>query len=216
MATADRAELLPERCLPSLLGQTYRNLQIVVVGDHCTDDTERRLAGLRDSRVQFANLPERGPYPRSVRDRWYVAGSKAMNAAMAQCEGQFITHLDDDDCHESERIERLVQCCLEKRVEFCWHPFWNEQADGTWRSIGDGRFAVNQMTTGSVFYHRYFRCIEWDVMAYRADEPGDWNRFRKIKLLRPATYFVQESLLRHFREQNRSAPAALDGERLLD
>ena len=64
VATCDRAELLVSRCLASLQRQTYPNLQMVVVGDHCTDDTEPRLAAIRDDRLVFENLGVRGPYPR--------------------------------------------------------------------------------------------------------------------------------------------------------
>jgi hypothetical protein len=73
--------------------------------------------------------------------------------------------------------------------------------DGEWRLIGDGRFAVGQITTGSIFYHRYFARIRWDPLAYRLDEPGDWNRLRKIKVLRPKLHFVPEPLLHHYRER---------------
>ena len=172
VATADRADLLLERCISSLLAQTYRNLQIVVVGDHCTDDTEDRLARLRDSRISFMNLPERGPYPRAGRERWCVAGSNAMNAALAQCQGHFVTHLDDDDRYTSDRIERLVQVSLEQKAELCWHPFWAERDAGNWELAGDGRFSVNQVNPGAVFYHRYFSRFKWDPLAYRVDEPG--------------------------------------------
>ena len=113
VATMDRADVLLERSIASLLAQSYRNIQVVVVGDNCTDDTERRLAALRDDRIQFVNLPERGPYPHPGSDRWCVAGSNAMNHALSLCEGQFITHLDDDDAMVPHRIEALVAAALE-------------------------------------------------------------------------------------------------------
>lgn len=216
VATADRADLLLERCISSLLAQTYRNLQIVVVGDHCTDDTEDRLARLRDSRISFINLPERGPYPRAGRERWCVAGSNAMNAALAQCQGHFVTHLDDDDRYTSDRIERLVQVSLEQKAELCWHPFWAERDAGNWELAGDGRFSVNQVNPGAVFYHRYFSRFKWDPLAYRVDEPGDWNRFRKIKMLRPRMHFFAEPLLYHHRERQQPEVLTVEGERFLD
>src|SRR5690349_20591388 len=36
VATFNRGRLLTERCIPSILGQTYRNLELIVVGDGCT------------------------------------------------------------------------------------------------------------------------------------------------------------------------------------
>jgi hypothetical protein len=215
VATADQAELLSERCIPSLLAQTYRNLQIIVVGDHCTDDTEDRLAQFGDDRITFMNLPERGPYPRPGHDRWCVIGSNAMNAALANCQGHFITHLEDDDCYTTDRIERLVQVCLEQKAEFCWHPFWAQLDTGKWEVIGDGRFSANQLTPGAVFYHRYFSRFKWDPSAYRLNESGDWNRLRKIKMLRPKVHFLAEPLLQHHCERQQTR-ATVEGERFLD
>src|SRR5205807_3935973 len=75
VATMNRSDLLIERCLTSLVNQSYRNIQIIVVGDHCTDDTGSRIAQLRDDRISFHNLPSRGPYPPPGIDRWRVAGT---------------------------------------------------------------------------------------------------------------------------------------------
>ena len=75
VATMDRADMLVERAIRSLRAQTYRNLQIVVVGDHCLDDTGTKLSALRDDRIGSENLPERGPYPPPGPDRWRVAGA---------------------------------------------------------------------------------------------------------------------------------------------
>ena len=216
VATLDRADLLLERSITSLRAQSYRNLQIVVVGDNCSDDTALRLAAVRDDRIQFINLPERGPYPRPGIDRWSVAGCKAMNHALSLCEGQFVTHLDDDDAMVPHRIEKLIAEALQNRADFLWHPFWYENRDGTWVRLGNGRLELGQVSTGSIFYHRYFAQFPWDVRAYRLGEPGDWNRLRKIKLLRPRTCFVDEPLLYHHVEQSQPAFVARGGEQFLE
>jgi hypothetical protein len=202
VVTAERADLLLERSVASILAQTYRNLQIVIVGDHCPGDTGHKLAQLRDDRISFTTLPERGPYPPLERERWFVARANAQNAALAQCEGHFITHLDDYDRFASVRIEQLVQACLAQRVEFSWHPFRAQREAGDWEVIGDGRFSVDQVNSGAVFYHRYFTRFKWDPLAYRLDEPGDWNRFRKIRMLQPRMLFFAEPLLDHYQKHD--------------
>src|SRR5580704_16824391 len=45
IATAGRLELLMQRALPSVLGQTYENLEILVVGDGCADEVAVAVNG---------------------------------------------------------------------------------------------------------------------------------------------------------------------------
>jgi hypothetical protein len=216
VATSDRAELLVDRCIRSLRNQTYSNVQIIVVGDHCIDDTGHRLAQLRDDRIVFENLPRRGPYPRPGAARWQVAGSNAMNRALELAEGDFIAHLDDDDEATSDRIENLLHFAQSENFELIWHPFWYENLDGTWRRIGNGELKLGQVTTGSVFYHHFLTRIKWDVYAFRLDEPGDWNRFRKIKALRPRMAFLEDCLTFHYKEQNQGPFVHQLGEEFID
>ena len=100
-----------------------------MVGDHCTDDTEYQIAKLRDDRITFVNLPERGPYPPAGQDRWRVAGTYAANEAIRLSQGAFLTHLDDDDIFVPDRLEVLVQAAQQDRADFLWHPFWSEATE---------------------------------------------------------------------------------------
>jgi hypothetical protein len=215
IATMDRIDLLAGRCIPSLLAQTYGNIEIVIVGDNCIDNTAERLAAFGDPRIHYVNLGERGPYPRPGRDRWYVAGSTAMNHALTLCRGEFITHVDDDDAMVPRRIEVLTQKALETKADFLWHPLLYQVPDGSWIHVGNGRVELNQIGTGSIFYHRYFARFLWDVFAYRLGEPGDWNRIRRIKMLRPRLLYVEEPLAYHYDAQH-TPFAPRTGERFLE
>jgi hypothetical protein len=215
-ATAGRPKLLVERCLKSIQEQTYTNLQIIVIGDHCIDDTAERIAELNDSRIEFHNLPKRGPYPRPGIERWQVAGAYPGNVSESLAKGQFITYLDDDDRYEPERIATLLAVAQERHAEFIWHKFWFLQPDGSWKLWGNGNLERNQLGTSMVFYHNFFRRIPWDVYAYRISEPGDWNRLRKIKYLRPNMVFVEKPLTWYYKNYEVAPFAAQEGEEFLD
>ena len=202
IATYNRSSLLLERSLDSILNQTYRNLQVIVVGDHCDDDTMDLLAGINDPRLEYTNLPVRGPYPENARRRWMVAGSPAMNEGLRRANGAFVTHLDDDDRHPAHRVELLVGEAQKRKAELLWHPFRREMADGSWFVVDAPEFAVNQATTSSIFYHSWLARIHWDVDAHYSLEPGDWNRLRKMVWLDVKRERVNEVLLDHYREQN--------------
>ena len=202
VATYDRARLLTERCLPSVLAQTYPRLELIVVGDGCTDDTESRIAKIHDARLRFINLPVRGQYPENPDRRWFVAGTHAMNAAMALARGDYVTHLDDDDEYLADRLEKLVRFAVAHACDFVWHPFWYEDGDGRWALNTADEFALGQVTTSSVLYRAWFARIQWDLDAYLLMEPGDWNRFRRIKYISQACMRYPEPLLRHYRERS--------------
>jgi glycosyltransferase involved in cell wall biosynthesis len=204
IATYNRGRLLVERSLKSILNQDYPHIEIIVVGDCCTDDTEARIRELGDSRVRFVNLPERGRYPDNPEWRWMVAGTVPMNLALSLARGDFITHLDDDDEHPKDRVAKLVSFIRESKAEFVWHPFWRETSDGKWEFKPCPQFRRYDVTTSSIFYHRWFAQIPWDIHAYKYREPGDWNRIRKFKYfgVRPVRY--PEPFLRHFMERNQA------------
>src|SRR5215208_7166646 len=144
-----------ERALTSLLAQTYTNLQVIVVGDHCTDETAEQIARLDDRRISFVNLPRRGPYPRDPLDRWRVAGTAPGNRALELVEGDFVTHLDEDDIYEPRRIEILLQNIRVARADLVFHRFQWQGLDGSWMQRGNGSFVHAQISTGTILYHRY-------------------------------------------------------------
>jgi hypothetical protein len=206
VATYNRGELLVERCLRSILSQDYQNLEVIVVGDCCSDDTSERIGRISDPRLSFVNLPERGIYPTKAEWRWMVAGTTPLNHALRLARGQFITHLDDDDEYATNRIRSLVDFSQKQRAEFVWHPFWAEVASGKWKLNQAEWLASGYVTTSAIFYHQWFTCIPWDINAYRLHEPGDFNRIRKIKYFGLNAQRFPEPLLWHYKERNRRQP----------
>lgn len=207
VSTYNRGRLLTERCIPSILAQTYENLDIVVVGDHCTDDTEERVSRIRDPRLRFYNLPERPIYPEELERRWMVAGTCATNKAYSMARGDCVTHLDDDDEYLPDRIEKLVSFATANGCDFVWHPFWWQQNDGGWLLRESESFACGQVTNSSVLYRSWFLKFPSDINSHMLLEPGDWNRFRKIKYIHPVCMRYPEPLLKHYREGTRKAAA---------
>lgn len=199
--TYNRADLLLSRSVRSVLEQTYSNIQLLVIGDQCSDNTEKSMAMVKDSRVQFVNLPERGSYPDNPSWRWMVAGTKPMNFALDLAEGDFICQLDDDDEFLPERLEKLVQFMQKERCDVAWHPFLNEVKPGRWRTKRCQYFRRYHVTNSSVLSHGWFRNIKFDPSAFRLNEPGDWNRFRKFVYLGASFARYPDPLVRHFSER---------------
>jgi glycosyltransferase involved in cell wall biosynthesis len=206
IATYNRAQLLRERSLRSAMEQTHRNIEIIVVGDACTDETAEVMAQVTDLRVRFVNLAQRGDYPDDPRLRWMVAGTAPVNHALSIARGDFITHLDDDDEHAPERVEQLLSFIRETRADLVFHPYRYELDNGEWLINDAEYFDLGQVTSSSIFYHHCLRRIPWDPNAYRYLEPGDWNRLRKIAFLGAKALRHPNVLLSHYREHNQQRP----------
>lgn len=95
--TKDRKDSL-SRAVDSVLNQTYRNIELIVVSDGSTDDTEIYLK-------QKASIDSRLKYFIKTKS---VGAPAARNLAINNASGEFITGLDDDDQFLPNRIELFV------------------------------------------------------------------------------------------------------------
>ena len=93
--TYNRADVLP-RALQSALRQTYEALEVIVVDDGSTDDTEAVVAALDDPRVRYVLQPRN------------AGVSAARNRGIREARGEFIAFLDSDDEWFPDKIERQV------------------------------------------------------------------------------------------------------------
>lgn len=86
IATYNRAETL-KYAIESVLWQTYKNFELWVVGDCCTDHTEQIVRSFsHDARVNWYNLPKNSGYQ-----------SKPNNEGIRRGKGEFIAYLNHDD-----------------------------------------------------------------------------------------------------------------------
>ena len=86
IATYNRAETL-KYAIESVLWQTYRNFELWVIGDCCTDHTEKVVQSFsHDPRVNWYNLPQNSGYQ-----------SKPNNEGIRRGKGEYIAYLNHDD-----------------------------------------------------------------------------------------------------------------------
>lgn len=173
--TWNRGELLVSRTLPSVLNQSYSNLEIIVVGDCCTDNTADLIASMHDTRLHFYNLPERGKYPPDKKSLWQVAGSAPKNKGLELASGSWIAPLDDDDVFTPDHVESLLRYAQTNDLELVYGKLMIEESAGKWKEKG----VVNtQMSiqNSTMLFRSYLRLFRSDINAWRYGLTVDYQR----------------------------------------
>lgn len=93
LPTHNRAALLP-RAVDSVLAQTYREFELIIVDDASTDNTQAVLEAYRDD-----------PRVRILRCETNLGGSGARNHGIAHARGAYIAFQDSDDFWMPHKLE---------------------------------------------------------------------------------------------------------------
>ncbi|MGQ0810509.1 MAG: glycosyltransferase family 2 protein [Nitrospiraceae bacterium] len=183
-ATYNRARILVDSTLPAVLAQSYKNIEWLIVGDHCTDNTADLLVKIDDPRVRFINLPKRPRYPRNKQKRWKVAGVEAINLAHDLARGSWVAHLDDDDVFTPDHIEKLLNYARASNYEMVAGISRLEMSPREWIERGravEGNGAWPQFSHSTVLYRSYLgSCFKYDARCLKVNAAGDGFRWRRM------------------------------------
>ena len=93
-----------KRCIGSVMSQTYKNIEIIVVDDNDPDTEARRETELvMQSFADIRNITY-------LKHDHNINGSAARNTGWRHSHGQYITFIDDDDAIEPGKIAKQVEC----------------------------------------------------------------------------------------------------------
>lgn len=204
-------ETLRDVALPSILGQTHSNLEVIVVGDAAPPETERAVAEVGDPRVSYFNRTIRGPYPEDSSKRWYVIGTPPLNDAIARARGRWIAVLGDDDAARPQHIEHLLAAAREHRYEHCYGRQLIRFPDGDTIEIGEFPPRLGQWGLQAALYHAGLRFIESELSDSIYEEPNDWSMCRRMLRAGVRTGMIDEVVVDKFETRRSSAAAWKDG-----
>ena len=102
-----------KECLNSVINQTYKNLEIIVVNDNSTDNTMDIVNSYKDKRIKVINLVKNSGV------------SIARNKGVEISTGDYVCFLDSDDCWNLEKIEKQVNFIKNKTFIYSDYEFYN-------------------------------------------------------------------------------------------
>ena len=96
--TYNRSSILLSKAIPSVLKQKFRDYELLIIGDRCTDDTELEIKKLNNNKIKFFNISYKfKPMPLTKENLWMAGEVKAANFALKKAKGEWIARLDDDE-----------------------------------------------------------------------------------------------------------------------
>ena len=178
-----------DEAVASVLAQTYKNYEIIIVNDGSTDIlTKEKLRKYEHSSTQVIHQENKG-----------LAGAR--NTGIRKAKGKYILALDADDMLMPTFLEKAVPVIDNNSkigVVTCWAEKFGEESGLIVhpRTVKRWRVLIsNQALTSSLF-----RKVSWEeVKGYDEKIPGaaDWEFWIQILTLGWKQYAIQEPLFRY-------------------
>ena len=140
------------RAIESVLAQTYKDYEIIVVDDGSTDQT-RKLLDPYSGCIRYVYQANAGP-------------AAARNTGITRAEGEWLAFLDSDDIWLPHKLETQLSHCINLKADLCFHDLsvfdenitsWNEFVCKKDRGLLPAKTGVlldayqRMMTTGHLF-----------------------------------------------------------------
>ena len=115
-----KAEAFLRRCTDSILGQTHRELELLLIDDGSPDQSGALCDAIaqEDSRVRVFHKPNGGV-------------SSARNLGFAQAGGEYIAFVDSDDWLEPDALELLLAALVDSGADTAGCGHYNADDTGT-------------------------------------------------------------------------------------
>lgn len=194
-----------DECIQSVVTQTYKNLEIILIDDGSTDYSSKLcdLWGERDSRIRVFHKSNGGM-------------SDARNYGLQHMKGNFFAFIDSDDYIASNMIELLYNCIQKNRADLAIASFQrvNENGSVINKSFGecimeekvvDGAEILEQssslnLTCFSVVWNRLyrtntFRNLYFPVGKIQEDEfifTDVYSYAKKVSVIPNILYFYRQ------------------------
>ena len=117
-------ELYLREAIESILAQTYRDFELLIVNDGSTDSSREIILSFNDPRIRLLDNECNLGLTRSLNKGWKLA------------QGEFIARQDADDISEPERLAKQV-ICLEKNPDVVLVGTWHREMDAQGNLLGE-------------------------------------------------------------------------------
>ncbi len=106
-----------KKCLDSLVNQTFKNIEIILVNDGSTDNSEDIIKQyLKDKRIIYLKKENGGQ-------------ASARNLGLSKAKGDYISFIDSDDYVDLDMFEKLNECTFDNDIILSDYYYTKENQD---------------------------------------------------------------------------------------
>ena len=157
-----------EKCLDSLINQTYKNLEIIVINDGSTDNSGEicQEYAQKDNRIVYIEKENGGL-------------SDARNVSLDKMTGSYVTFIDSDDWVELDYVEILYKKIIEYQADI---------AVGNYYSYNEDEETYYFHIYGDSYYEKVYDNVSIFENLYESQEMKSfalisaWGKLYKAKL----------------------------------
>ena len=133
-----------EKCITNLLGQTYENIEIVMINDGSKDNTEVMLeeCSKKDERIKVIHQKNQGL-------------SGARNTGIDNATGKYVVFVDVDDEIAPALVEDNVALAEKNNADIVLYSFWYYDVDSD--TITQNEYNGNFSGDAEKYFHGYLK-----------------------------------------------------------
>jgi glycosyltransferase involved in cell wall biosynthesis len=132
------------KCIEELLGQTFRDFELIVVDDHSTDNTADLVRSFKDEKIKY------------FRNEKQLGLTKSRNVSLSLCDGEYVFFTDGDCTVAKDWIEQGIKtleanrcAAVEGRICYVSNDYEPTFSDHVMKNEAPGNFM-----TGNIAYRR--------------------------------------------------------------
>lgn len=143
------------KSIQSVIDQTYKNWELIIVDDCSSDHTDEIVSSFQDERIIYLkNKQNRG-------------AALTRNKALREAQGEWIAFLDSDDLWEPQKLEYQIRFMKKNNLIFSYHEY--EKIDEKSRPLNIFVSGPEIVTKRKMYNYGYPGCL---TFMYNANAMG--------------------------------------------
>jgi len=183
--TRNRWDILEKRAISSILNQTYKHWELVIIDD---GSNKGGFSYFYDNkwfppRINLWRTKKKFHYPKNAWCRWAAGPVKALNFALSKVKGDYILRMDDDDELVPSALETLLDYIKGTRIEFVSAEYvaTRHTIDNKFHRIPAPCIIRGKKIGGiqTTLMRSYLKCFRYDKDCWRKK----WNSLNDLDLV---------------------------------